>query len=518
MATPDIAPLMQVDVFSHSVKVSHFMQAGKSALLEYCRGLAQFGLVKVDRTRFESRMLRVFVGVTVDRSEFHFHRNQWNDLRQHLNRYGFTERNVLITIHELYEPLAVEFPLKDTRPPREKQIPLIEYLKALCLPGYAPAKVATLQTGGGKTFCALNAIHHIGHRTVLVIKGMYVAKWIEDVRQAYDIGIDELMVVRGSKHMRALQELALAGVLNAKFIIITLNTVQDYLEAYEKYHHSELFPYPVKPEEFYPLLRAGVRLIDEVHQSFHCNFRQDLYTHIPKTMSLSATLDSDDPFMNRMYEINWPLNTRAPEVEYHKFIVMKCLWYTLREPRKLRYKNFMRQYSHVMFEQSLMKHPEMLRNYINMITEIVNTSYIRVRQDGQKMLIFCATIEFCTILRNHLAVLMPSLKVNRYVGEDEYDVLLDADIAVSTLLSAGTAVDIPNLRISLMTNALSSKQANIQMLGRTRPLRDWPDVTPECLFLACREIDKHVQYAQQKAEKLDGKVLAYKDIQTPFRI
>lgn len=864
MTLSAVPPLMRIDIYTHYVKVTRFNAAGKNALLEYCRTLAQYGLVRVGRNQFERQVLRVYVATTKDRSEFRFHINEYQNFRQHLSRYGFTDDNIEIVRHQLYKPVEVSYPLRDTREPRERQVPILKYLCEPPLEGYSPAKVATLQTGGGKaqpltahirvpggwkfmgdisvgdeiitqdgsvtkvtgvypqgvkkiyrvvfadgrwteccpehlwkvfyintsvdrrwrvvdteemlrlismpnprvyvdliepedkpdvdlpvdpyllgcllgdghlgankvgfssvdqeiidqvsallphdttlrkvkgdnvdyrligqkgvrnslldamrvlglaakrswekeipvvfieasrsqrlsllqglmdtdgtvgsdngrvsfstasftlahqvqylvrslggiasisrktpsytyngevkrgrvsytvgirykkpsdlfrlerkrllakeknqysdtlklrvksievvgekpaqcisvehpsrlyvtddfivthnTFLGLRAVHTWGTRAVLVLKGMYVDKWIEDVESAYLFKRGDLMVVRGSDHLRALIELAKSGKLEAKFIIVSLKTMYQYLEAYEEFKDSEQFPYPVPPEKFYETLGAGIRLIDEVHQEFHTNFRQDLYTHVPLTISLSATLDSDDRFMNRMYEIVWPLKIRSPEVPYDKFIVMKALWYTIHKPEKMRYTNHMKQYSHVKFEQSIMKHVGCFNNYKNMIAEIVKRSYVSVRSPGQKMLIFCATVELCTYVRDHLAALNPHLTVNRYVSEDEYEKLLNADIVVSTLQSAGTAVDIPNLRITLMTVALSSKQANIQALGRTRRLKDWPDINPEFLFLNCREIDKHRTYAEEKKVKMDGKVLSFKDIETEFRV
>ena len=518
MTQSAVPPAMRIDLYSHYIKVTRFNAAGKYALMEYCRTLAQYGMVRVGRNQFERQMLRVYVATTKDRSEFRFHINEYRDFRQHLSRYGFTDANIELVRHEMYSPVQVSYPLRDTREPRERQVPILKYLCDPPIEGYSPSKVVTLQTGQGKTFLGLKAVLNWGVRTVLVIKGMYIDKWIEDVEGAYLFKRGDLMVVRGSDHLRALLELAKSDKLEAKFIIVSLKTMYQYLEAYEEFKDSPQFPFPVPPEKFYETLGAGIRLIDEVHQEFHTNFRQDLYTHVPLTISLSATLDSDDKFMNRMYEIVWPLKIRSPEVPYDKFIVMKGLWYTINKPEKMRYTNHMKQYSHVKFEQSIMRHVGCLNNYKNMVASIVQQSYVSVRQPGQKMLIFFATVELCTIMRDHLAALHPNLTVNRYVSEDEYEKLLNADIVVSTLQSAGTAVDIPNLRISLMTVALSSKQANIQALGRTRKLKDWPDINPEFLFLNCREIDKHRKYAEEKKVKMDGKVLSFKDIETSFRI
>jgi superfamily II DNA or RNA helicase len=494
------------------MRVTQFSEPGKRALLAFCRDLAQFGYVRVARGKFEYRMVKIFGGRTSDHLEYYLHRNQEHDFRIHLSSYGFTDNNVLWVEHPMYEPVKCEFPIKDTRTPREEQIPYIQYLID---PG--KIKVITIQTGRGKTFLSLKAIAAIGQRTMMVIKGMYVDKWISDVREMFDIAIDDLMVVRGSAHLMKLIELAQKGELTAKYIICTNKTIYNYIQSYEKFKDEDV-GYGVHPLALYETLGVGVRLIDEVHQDFHLNFRQDIYTHVPKTISLSATLDSDDKKLNQMYEVMFPSGIRPPALAHKKYIAMRGLVYAFRQPKLIRYKNAMKQYSHVIFEQSVMKNQHVLNSYLQMVLQIVRHSYIRVRQPGQRCLVYFATVEMCGMFQRLVKMFHPELVVNRYTSDDEYEALLTADIACTTLQSAGTAVDIPGLRIVVMTTALSSKQANEQALGRLRELKDWPDTTPEFFFLICRDIEKHGQYAQAKSEKLGDKVLSYNVHQTQFHI
>ena len=100
------------------------------------------------------------------------------------------------------------------------------------------------------------------------------------------------MVVRGSQHMTTLIELAKENLLTAKIIIITNTTFRMFIDDYEENNQTSM--YGCKPIELFPLLKAGVRLIDEVHQDFHLNFKIDLYTHIHTTINLTATLKSDN--------------------------------------------------------------------------------------------------------------------------------------------------------------------------------------------------------------------------------
>lgn len=513
MSNTEAAPAVRIDVYSHHIRVRKYNHIVRSALTSFTRQQAQWGLMRQPGNPKPVRtIVRFFAAATLDRTEFRFHVNQLEDLIRHLQTYGLTRDSISIKHKQLYEPERITLVAHDGKEPRPKQLPLIEYLLA-----EGNSKVLTAQTGLGKTRIGLWGVERIGHRTVLIIKGMYIPKWIKDIEEAFETKPGDIIAVQGSKALATVMELALADELKAKFIIISVRTMAMYLKDYDL-HKDRSKEYPIVPHKFYEKLKVGIRMIDEVHQEFHANYRIDLYTHVVKSISMSATLDSDDPFINRMYEVSWPRPTRAPEVEYDKFIAVRCLWYTLTQPHRIRCTTIFKQYNQTKFEQSILRDKGMTQRYIEMIAGIVQEAFIKVREPGQKMMVFCGTVDMCTRVTARLRELHSSLTVNRYVAEDAYEQLLNADIVVSTVLSAGTAVDVPNLRVTLMTNALNSKQANVQVLGRTRRLKDWPDVTPEFYFLAARELDKHIQYARDKENKLRGKVLSYNELQTPYRV
>lgn len=366
------------------------------------------------------------------------------------------------------------------------------------------------------TFIGLKDIRSHGVRAAIVLKGMYIDKWIGDIEEAYGAEKGALMVIRGIPQLRAAIEMARLGNFKPRIVVFSNKTLFMLMKYYEQNGVDEFIP--VSPMDLYKHLGIGYRLIDEVHQEFHCNFRQDIYTHIPLTVSLSATLEPDSPFIREMYETVWPPGTWAPEVEHSKHVAVKSIWYRLIDPGKLRWLNFMRQYSHTEYEKSILKNPQILRNYLDMIADLVEKLFTCKREPGQKMMIFVATVQMATIVQEMLAGIHRGMIVNRYVSEDEYEDLVGADISVTTLQSAGTAVDVPNLRVTLMTTALSTKQGNIQVLGRTRPLIGWPDVTPEFCFLSAKDCDKHVGYAKEKREKLSGKVKSFQDLESDYRV
>ena len=504
---------MKVDVYSHSVKVSRYYQQGKEALLSFCKQMVEYKLRHVRGGKFVREMARVYAASTKDRQEFRFHINVLKDLLKHLKQWGYGDDRLKIVNHSMYRPTPISLPIRSHFKPRDYQVKPIEYI----VENDSRTKILVIQTGKGKSLMSLIALSHIGHRVALIIKGMFVDKWIADIQESCDVSKDSVMVVRGSKDLKRLIELGKEDELNAKVIIITNKTLYNYYKAYEG-KSGRRFGYECKPEDLFKVLGVGVRLIDEVHLDFHLNFKIDLYSHVPKTVSLSATMTSDDPFINRMYEIMFPLDIRFKGIAFDRYIGVKALFYKAENIRHIRYIGRSRSYSHVMFEQSVMKNPKILKKYLDLIVNVVNTSYIDKKDPGQKMLIFCSSVEMCTVLVKHLKKLYPQLDVRRYVSEDDYSNLLEADVSVSTIKSAGTAVDIPDLRTCLMTDALSSRQANEQTVGRLRRLKRWPDVTPEFLYLVCEDIPQHIRYHERKVKVLGDKVLNHKVFHLGTRI
>jgi hypothetical protein len=134
------------------------------------------------------------------------------------------------------------------------------------------------------------------------------------------------------------------------------------------------------------------------------------------------------------------------------------------------------------------------------------------------MIVYCATVDLCTKVTEALTFRCPQLLVQRYTSDDDYEEMIKADLIVSTIKSLGTAIDVPGLRIILMTDAINSSQANIQAIGRLRRLKDFPDVTPEFLYLVNLDIPKHVEYHQNKIETFKSRVLSHKVITTNFKV
>jgi hypothetical protein len=503
---------LSVLIRSHHFKVTQITPRARPAVDSFARRFVQYGLERVPGGRFVKTAMKVFGAATADRSEYRFHINTYPAFLEHLKSH-YLEGNLVEIIEEPPpEPRKVELPIFPQWTDREHQVPFIEYLVA----PEPLRKLGAIQTGKGKSYSSMRAASILGEVLVAVIKPKYMDKWVEDFRKTYDITADDLMVVRGSDHLMGLLLLAVNGELDAKVIMISNKTLQNWLKLYEKFRDETLqLGYACLPEELFGKLQAGIRLIDEVHEDFHLNFKIDMYTNVKKSISLSATLIPDDPFLKQMCEVAYPARERYVGEAYHKYIAAHAVIYRTRDPNKIRWKEpGSANYSHYAYEKYVMRYKDVLQNYLKLIEEVIIGGFLnqKDRKPGHRCLVFCSLIDMCTLVVDYLKKRYPNKDIRRYMENDPYENLVEPEIIVSSLQNAGTGQDIPGLFTVILTIGITSSQGNVQGFGRLRELKGDLAGTPHFYYLVNEDCRKHVEYHEKKKELLRDKALTYNTI------
>lgn len=498
--------------FSHHFVVEEPDGYLQNAINDYSRTyLLQVQHFKMWNNKVVTKQHKMYGVRTTNPLRFRFHINQLPQFLEFMSTRGF--HHPRISVEPDFSPVQVHFKIVSDKQPWNNQPAIIDYLVE---PG--TKKVIELQAGQGKTLCALFAVTRIGLRCALDIKPMYIDRWMNDLadpKGIFNLSKSEITVVRGGKNLAQLIELALDGELNYKFIVFSNKTLALYYKDYitnqpmDKYHN-------VMPWDLMKVLGVGVRVTDEAHQDFHACFRADLFTHVDKTISLSATLEPDDIFLQQMYEVVYPKNLRFGGSTYHKYVDVISVPFKIdreiKSPVKFNQRGMI-SYSQNVYEESILDSKKRLKSYLYMVTELTDKYFIAKRHENYRLLIFAGRVEMCATIVEHLQSQYPSLNIGKYTEEESYEVLDELDIIVSTPISAGTAVDISDLQVCLNLVALGSSQANLQMIGRLRELRG-VDINPLFIYVYCTDIEKHVEYHQKKRDKtLRGKTLSYIDLQ-----
>lgn len=354
------------------------------------------------------------------------------------------------------------------------------------------------------SYCSMQHTADVGIRTLYLIRPAFIDKWVSDLFATFkDLKPEDVTVVQGSAQLMALLAMASNNEEMSKIIILSNKTYQNYLKAYDEFGVELLDQgFDCLPEDMYEHLGVGIRYIDEVHLDFHLNFKADLYTNIPQAAAFSASLIDSNPFMRKMYSIAYPNIMRFKAPPAKRYIEARGVLYRLKPDRKPKITwNGRTEYSHGAYENWLVKNKEVLENYFFMIKDIIDGEYIENYKEGDRLLVFCYSIELATRLTQFLSECYPDKTIERYVQDDGYENVMEPDIRVSTVLSAGTGIDIKKLKVAILTTAISSEKSNIQAMGRLRELKD-DDRPPVFFWLTCSSIDKHMRYHEKKKELL----------------
>lgn len=356
-------------------------------------------------------------------------------------------------------------------------------------------------------------------RTIITLMPKYINTWLVGLADFVKLKPEDIMVVQGSLELNAAMRSAQEGRMTAKIIIVSLPTYQYFMSEYED-NNGVMQHYNYTPDQFWEVMEPGLLVVDEGHESIHALYRYDLYCNVRNKVVLSATLEADNRFINEMYDIIYPKATRFRGGEYDKYIESIALMYGLTSTKKIKYGGFGGTYSHVKLEQSIMKDRRILETYLKFIGDTADYFFFKIKQPEQRLLVYCATVDMCVKVVSYLRNRHngKDLIINKYTQEDPKTTLYESDVTVSTLMSAGTGVDIPGLRTVIMTVAIGSKQKNDQALGRLRRLKDYPDVTPTFVYFVCSQIRPQVEYHRKKLENFANKTLSQRTFNSGFSL
>lgn len=403
--------------------------------------------------------------------------------------------------------------LREGVSPKEEQIPIIEFVLL-----EKDIRVLPIQMGKGKTFISLYAVYTSKMRTSVTCAAIHVQTWLNDANKFFVNGEDETLVVRGRKQFVALIEAAKKGILNKSIIIFTVKTMRDYLTEYENLGRST---YGVSPGELYKLIGVRQRIVDEAHTDLHFNYRHTILTNCNKVIYLSATLDSNSSFINKLYMEIYPLNARYTELAWDIYVDVMAIGYVLKEPRLVKC-NGHRGYSHIAYENWILSDKGRTKSYLDIILKIVEEGFLKMYRPGMKLLIFASSIEMCEIVADYLSINITDengITVHDFTESHQDEILYNNDIIVSTPKKAGTGRDIKGLVMVLSTVAMLAKETNIQKLGRLRkPGEEFSDIVPKYIYLVCISIPKHLVYHEEKIKAFKPLVNEIKTARIPILV
>ena len=280
----DIQPskYFEVDIFSHHFVVKKMSPRGIEIAKKFAKNYIEF---KWDRGR--KVPFQTYASYIPIKNNIHFHIGTYAAWRTFLADCGIPDHGFTETTYGFVEPAPLDpaFTPAQLKPPRDYQDTIFHtYLK---LPDPSWRKFVGIDPGRGKTYLASWAAAEYNYRIVGFLKPSFLKKWPSDLMENLGLEKDEILSVSGSAELMAVIARGREGTLTEKAILISNRTYYNYIKLYEKHGDAILdMGYDCIPSEFCQVIRAGTRIIDEVHEEFFSMFKIDLYTHIPRAVSL----------------------------------------------------------------------------------------------------------------------------------------------------------------------------------------------------------------------------------------
>jgi superfamily II DNA or RNA helicase len=356
------------------------------------------------------------------------------------------------------------------------------------------------------TVTSLVTASKISKRLAIFVLSKYVPKWEADVKSVYDLQPEEICLVEGGKDLINASHWVSGGSVTThplpKVFIISINTFHVWIKKYiEDPNDPCLDEYGCTLDEFLNTLGVGTIIFDEIHEHFHIVYKLICFLPTEWAIALSATLISKDEMVSKIQNMMFPRHIRFEEVKMKRYIKAFACPYQIQgfHQQKIQYMEYgTNRYSHNKYEDSLFKHRTLGNRYVRMIVDLVESTYHRHYLQGDKCIVYVGKIKTANAICGALkARFKEKYDIRTYVESDPYENVIDSDIRVSTPQSAGTAVDIPNLRVAIMTISVDSPTSNLQMLGRLRELKD-RDV--KFYYLYTTSIPKQVEYHHNKKQ------------------
>jgi len=283
--------VMSIEVGSHYFKVLNPTPRVIPTIMQFCKRYTLYSWVKEHgRGRPVYKASKVFATRTRNNREFRFHIGQYKDFIECLERDYIISSMYTVEYMGLYEPTTIEVDMRDGWVLRDYQEPVHRFIMEDAVDDNLSRLVA-MATGTGKGLVSLSAIAALKTRTLIVVLPTYCLKWAKEIEQILTVDSNDILIIQGSKHLKRLIDQGTSDVVEAKFIIVSLRTIQNWFKAYELDPDSmDQEGYGCVPEDLCRILGIGTMILDETHQHLHAIYKLLAYTHVPKVIALSAMM------------------------------------------------------------------------------------------------------------------------------------------------------------------------------------------------------------------------------------
>lgn len=391
--------------------------------------------------------------------------------------------------------------MKDGAIPRDKyQVDATDFL----MDSVKNQKMLLLDTGYGKTFCAIYSIVKL-NMPALIISYNLSEQWIERISQYTNVDEDDIYKISGRSSIEYLWKTN----KTYSFYVSTNRTLTDYIEEYGNI------------DDLLHKMKVGIKVFDEIHDRYSSNICIDVNSNTKYTYYLTATPNRTDFVENKIFKkIFDGVERHGIYTRYEKiYCKLRLVDYntrgtTLELKQCMMHKGFSAiKYFDYIFSDNMRK---------IYIIGIVKYLLDKIYNDDEtcKTLVIIPKIEYLDVMKE----ILDKMKNNFIVGvynstikqEERITVLNNSNVILSTLQSASTGLDLPKLRAILSLTPFRSSVIAHQLFGRLRDINDknvyFYDFLDTCVTPMIRQRKERMRIIRPKSQEIDSKLFDYEDI------
>lgn len=353
---------------------------------------------------------------------------------------------------------------------------------------YKSQLAVNLATGKGKTYLAVATLAFFEMTGIIITYSVqWLKQWKERIVQYTGVSSKEIFFISGAASINRL--MSMKDTSKYKIYLVTHSTIKSFSSTYGWESITELFKH----------LKIGIKFYDEAHLNFLNMSMIDFYTNTYKTYYLTATparSSEEENIIYGRYFKNIPhIDLFDDEEDPHtKYIAIKFN----SQPTVFDISDCKNQYGldRNKYVDYLVNKPQ----YYELLRVILD---LALRVDG-KCLIFIGTNKAIYMTYRWIHANYPELSGDVGIfttlkSKEEKVYEQDKKIILSTTKSAGAAVDIAGLKMTVVINEpFKSHVTAQQSLGRTRATDTF---YIECVDLGFSPIKRYYTYKKPVFEK-----------------
>lgn len=321
-----------------------------------------------------------------------------------------------------------------------------------------------LQTGKGKTYLTVASLAYLSIRGIVITESInWLKQWRKCIQEYTNITDKEIYNIEMSNGIHKIFNMSKQQLSKYKIFLVTHDTIQSFAtnNGWEKI--GELFEH----------LEIGVKIFDEAHLNFKNIYMIDFYTNVFKTYYLTATPAKSSESENRVYQMyfkNIPSidlfdENVDPHTEYIAFQFNSKPTPMQISDCKNAYGLDRNKYTNYVVQQE---------EFYKLLRIILDICLKATKNPGEKFLMYIGTNASIEVVKVWIEENYPELRndigvYTSVVSVEEKQIALNKRLILSTTKSAGAAVDIKGLKVTVvLAEPFKSEVIAIQTLGRTR--------------------------------------------------